>query len=107
MRITEAECSAFDEPTWPVFRHLGSFPLLYNDEAATDIISRVFQNQFAADFDMDAAPLQAVRILQTRSFHYRLSAPWNCGGIDNDTVDTWDTPAANDQIADISGAVAI
>ncbi|KIW97291.1 uncharacterized protein Z519_02683 [Cladophialophora bantiana CBS 173.52] len=100
-RIIDAECRAFASPKPPLIRHIGSFPLLDNDEAATEVVSREMKNHFGGNFDTDAT-------VSTGSEDFAnltspLSIPsvfWNYGGID---AQQWDNAAQNGRVEDIPG----
>ncbi|OAP61216.1 hypothetical protein AYL99_03417 [Fonsecaea erecta] len=100
-RIVDAECRAFGSPKPPLIKHIGSFPLLYNDEAATDIVSRAMTDHFGANFGTDAT-------ISTGSEDFAnltspLSIPsvfWNYGGID---ARLWDDAVRDGKVEDIPG----
>ncbi|OQV10655.1 hypothetical protein CLAIMM_14622 [Cladophialophora immunda] len=100
-RIVDAECRAFGSPKPPLIQHIGSFPLLYNDETATDIVSRAMKSHFGANFGTDAT-------ISTGSEDFAnltspLSIPsvfWNYGGID---AQQWDDAVQNGKVEDIPG----
>ncbi|EXJ72355.1 hippurate hydrolase [Cladophialophora psammophila CBS 110553] len=100
-RIIDAECRAFGSPKPPLIRHIGSFPLLYNDEAATEVVSREMKNHFGGNFDTDAT-------ISTGSEDFAnltspLSIPsvfWNYGGIN---AQQWDNAVQNGRVEDIPG----
>ncbi|OAG38318.1 hypothetical protein AYO21_07438 [Fonsecaea monophora] len=100
-RIVDAECRAFGSPKPPRIEHIGSFPLLYNNEAATDIVSEAMKNHFRGEFGTDAT-------ISTGSEDFAnltspLSIPsvfWNYGGID---AQQWDDAVHNGKLEDIPG----
>jgi metal-dependent amidase/aminoacylase/carboxypeptidase family protein len=82
-RIINAECQAAGSPKPPLIEETGSFPLLYNDEAVTEVISQAFEAHFGKDFDPNL-PI-SMGSEDFANLADPISAPgcfWNYGGID-------------------------
>jgi amidohydrolase len=80
-RIVNAECQAAGSTRPPLIEETSSFPLLYNDEIVTEIVSQAMKDYFGNDFSPDG-PVS----MGSEDFgNLAISTPscfWNYGGID-------------------------
>ncbi|KAL8672770.1 MAG: hypothetical protein Q9168_002796 [Polycauliona sp. 1 TL-2023] len=53
-RIINAECQAAGSPRPPLIEETSSFPLLYNDESVTEVVSEAMKDHFGTKFSPDA-----------------------------------------------------
>lgn len=82
-RIINAECEASGSPKPPLIQETSSFPLLYNDEKVTEIVSQAMRDHFGKDFGSDAPVSMGSE--DFGNLAAPISAPgcfWNYGGID-------------------------
>ena len=102
-RIINGECLTAGSPKPPVIKETSSFPLLYNDEAATKVVSQAMKHHFGSNFDPNTP-------ISTGSEDFAdllnpVSAPgcfWNYGGID---ALKWDEAEKSGKIDEIAGTV--
>ncbi|APA13429.1 hypothetical protein SS1G_07966 [Sclerotinia sclerotiorum 1980 UF-70] len=98
-RIINAECVASDSPKPPLIEETSSFPLLYNDETATDTISQAMREHFGENF----SPNGPVSMGSEDFANLAISTPscfWNYGGID---PQRWDEAEKAGKLAEIAG----
>ncbi|KAI9683617.1 MAG: hypothetical protein M1829_004921 [Trizodia sp. TS-e1964] len=95
-RIINAECQAAGSPRPPLMEKISSFPLLYNDEAATEIVSQAMKDYYGDDFSPDG-PIS----MGSEDFgNLAVSMPscfWNYGGID---PQKWDDAEERGRLAE-------
>jgi amidohydrolase len=99
VRIINAECQAAGSPKTPLIEDTSSFPLLHNDEAATDIVSKAMKDHFGGDF----SPEGPISMGSEDFGNLSISTPtcfWNYGGIDQQC---WDDAERRGMIVEIPG----
>jgi amidohydrolase len=80
-RIINAECQAAGSPRPPLIEETSSFPLLYNDEIVTEIVSQAMEDYFGSNF----SPNGPISMGSEDFGNLAISTPscfWNYGGID-------------------------
>ena len=100
-RIIDAECVASGSPKPPLFQETSSFPLLYNDEAATETVSQAMKNHFGKDFESDIPVSTGSEDFANLAIP--ISAPccfWNYGGI---SPQQWDDAESRGKVDEIPG----
>ncbi|KAI9863115.1 MAG: hypothetical protein M1813_003935 [Trichoglossum hirsutum] len=100
-RIINAECQASGSPKPPLIEETGSFPLLHNDEATTEIVSLAFRAHFGGAFDPESPISMGSEDFANLSDP--ISAPccfWNYGGIDQQK---WDDAEKEGKLGEIPG----
>ncbi|KAH0558431.1 hypothetical protein GP486_004910 [Trichoglossum hirsutum] len=100
-RIINAECQASGSPKPPLIEEIGSFPLLRNDEATTEIVSEAFRARFGKDFDPESPVSMGSE--DFANLADPISAPccfWNYGGID---PHRWDDAKMKGKLGEIPG----
>ena len=101
-RIIKGECATAGSPKPPVIKETSSFPLLYNNEAAAEVVSRAMKRHFGENFDPNTP-------ISTGSEDFAdLSNPvgalgcfWNYGGIDPEKWDEAEKAGKTNEIAGI------
>ncbi|KAL8850156.1 MAG: hypothetical protein Q9221_004917 [Calogaya cf. arnoldii] len=95
-RIINAECQAAGSPRPPLIEETSSFPLLYNDENVTELVSHAMKDHFGNKFSPNA-PIS----MGSEDFgNLAISTPscfWNYGGID---PQTWDDVEKRGKLAE-------
>ncbi|KAI4246776.1 MAG: hypothetical protein L6R40_001805 [Gallowayella cf. fulva] len=95
-RIINAECEAAGSPRPPLIEETSSFPLLYNDENATEIVSQAMKDHFGSKFSPDG-PIS----MGSEDFgNLAINTPscfWNYGGID---PQKWDDAEKRGKLAE-------
>ncbi|KAL8976512.1 MAG: hypothetical protein Q9205_007490 [Flavoplaca limonia] len=80
-RIINAECQAAGSPRPPLIEETSSFPLLYNDENVTELVSHAMEEHFGSKF----SPTAPISMGSEDFGNLAISTPscfWNYGGID-------------------------
>ncbi|KAH0538091.1 hypothetical protein FGG08_005303 [Glutinoglossum americanum] len=100
-RIINAECQAAGSPKPPLIEATGFFPLLYNDEATTEVVSQAFEAHFGKSFDPNSPASMGSE--DFANLADPVSAPgcfWNYGGID---PQLWDDAKERGKLEEIPG----
>lgn len=103
-RMIKLECEAFRSPKAPLFDSISHFPLVYNDEKVSSVVSQAMTNHFGSDFSKSPFPSMGSEDFSHLS--NAVNAPccfWNYGGIDQKT---WDEAAKTGRIDEIAGEAA-
>ncbi|KAF4637036.1 hypothetical protein G7Y89_g1034 [Cudoniella acicularis] len=96
-RIIQGECLTAGCAELPLIEETTSFPLLYNDEAVTDVVENEFKRHFGNRFE------EATVSMGSEDFGNLGPSPgcfWNIGCID---ANEWDEALANGKLAKIPG----
>lgn len=95
-RIINAECQAAGSPRPPLIEETSSFPLLYNDENVTEIVSHAMGEHFGSKF----SPTAPISMGSEDFGNLAISTPscfWNYGGID---PQKWDEAEKRGKLAE-------
>lgn len=102
-RIINAECQAAGCPKPPQIKETSSFPLLHNEEAATETASKALAHYFGDSFSPDGPISMGSEDFNNLAILSTPSCFWNYGGID---PQLWDDAEKRDRIAeDIPGQI--
>jgi amidohydrolase len=96
-RIVNAECQAAGCPKPPCITETSSFPLLYNEEAATEKVSQALIAYFRDSFSPDGPISMGSEDFNNLAISSTPSCFWNYGGID---PQLWDAVEKRDKIAE-------
>lgn len=81
-RIVNAECQAAGSPKPPLIRETSTFPILHNDEAATDLVSQALAYRFGDSFSPDGPISMGSEDFNNLALSSTPTCFWNYGGID-------------------------
>lgn len=100
-RIVRCECESARCPKPPVFESISHFPLLYNDEGASETVAEAMRGVFGEEFSK--SPFPSMGSEDFSWFSSAVDRPccfWNFGGI---AQDVWDEAERNGKIDEIAG----
>jgi amidohydrolase len=96
-RIVNAECQAAGSPKPALIKETSSFPLLHNEEAATEKISKALAHYFGDSFSPDGPISMGSEDFNNLAISSTPSCFWNYGGID---PKIWDDAESRGRIAE-------
>jgi amidohydrolase len=96
-RIVNAECQAADCPKPPQIKETSSFPLLHNEEVATEKASKALAHYFGDSFSPDGPISMGSEDFNNLAVSATPSVFWNYGGID---PQLWDDVEKRGKVAE-------
>jgi amidohydrolase len=100
-RIVKAESEASGSPKPPLIEPISNFPVLYNDEAATEAVSTAMAAYFGADFSPEGPISMGSEDFNNLAVDGIPCVFWNYGGIDPAYYDEMEANGTLDQIPGI------